>query len=114
MPGTMPQGGPLSSRQAFEQEVLRRARSDAAFKAHLLSDPKAALRAVFGIEVPPDVEIRALEETPSRFFIVLPLESPELSAEDLEQVAGGAGVLDVKGSHAIYRRRIDTLGEHLE
>ncbi len=113
MSGTMPEGTPLSSREEFEKEVLRRARADAGFRAQLLVDPKAALKTAFGVELPPDIEIRVLEETPTRFFIVLPVEKTELSDEDLAQVAGG--FTDVKGVQQLsVKRVVGILGERQE
>ena len=78
------------SRQEFEKEVLLRAHSDPAFRQQLLADPRAALQATFGLEMPPETEIQVLEETPSRFYIVLPSETAELSDEEVARVAGGA------------------------
>jgi hypothetical protein len=86
------QGGQAQSRQEFEREVLRRAGADAAFKRQLLADPKAALKAAYGIEISPEIDVQVLEETPSRFYIVLPVPSAELSDQDLAAVAGGANI----------------------
>ena len=79
------------SRQEFEKEVLSRAQGDAAFRQQLLADPRAALKAAFGVELPPDVGVQVLEETPTRFYIVLPVQTSELSDEQLAQVSGGVG-----------------------
>lgn len=77
------------SRQEFERDVLRRAQADAAFREALLADPRQALNAAYGVEVPADVEIQVLEETESKIYIVLPAPTDELTEQELSGVAGG-------------------------
>ena len=79
------------SRQDFEKDVVLRARANPEFRQQLLADPKAAIHAAYGMEIPPDVEIRVRQETPSLFYLVLPVESDELTDEQLAAVAGGVG-----------------------
>jgi hypothetical protein len=79
------------SRQEFEKDVILRTRADPAFKQQLLTDPKAAIRAAYGVDVPQEVELQVLEETPSRVYMVLPVESEELTDDELAAVAGGVG-----------------------
>ncbi len=79
------------SRQEFEREVVLRAVNDREFRRAVIADPRAALRQAFGVEVPPDVELRVLEETPTSLYLVLPPAADELSEEELARVAGGAG-----------------------
>lgn len=80
------------SRQDFEKDVIRRAQADSAFKAQLLADPKAAIKAAYGMDLPPGVELQVFQETPSRFYLILPVEAEELTDEQLAAVAGGVGV----------------------
>ena len=84
-------GGP-PTRQDFERDVIARARADAAFRADLIADPRAAIRKAYGLELPPSVELRVVEETPSVFYLVLPLSSQALTDEQVSAVAGAAGV----------------------
>jgi hypothetical protein len=86
-----PQADPLSSRREFEADVVVRAKADAAFRAELLADSRAAIRKVYGVELPPSIELRVVEETPTTFYLVLPLQTDELTDEQLGAVAGGAG-----------------------
>jgi hypothetical protein len=72
-------------------EVLTRSAGDADFRRQLVTDPRAALSAHFGKEIPESVNIRFVESggTPT---IVLPdpvNASAELSDAELESVAGG-------------------------
>jgi hypothetical protein len=87
------QSGRLVSREEFEQEVLQRARRDRGFRDQLLASPTDALKATFGLELPPGVEIQVLQETISRFYLVLPVNVEELTDEQLAAVAGGGGSL---------------------
>ena len=87
---------PSLSREEFERQVRLRAAQDSHFLEQLLADPKAALAAAFGLELPPDVEFNVVQETPSRFYLVLPVASKELTDEDLEAVAGGGGLMTLK------------------
>jgi hypothetical protein len=84
-------GAVVSARDEFERAVAQKASQDPDFKRRLLANPKEALKAAFGVEIPKDVAFQVLEETPSRFYLVLPVAMQELSDEDLEKAAGGLG-----------------------
>jgi hypothetical protein len=83
------------SRQDFEREVITRAGTDPAFRAELLADPRAAVKKTYGVDLPPSIELRVVEETPSVFYLVLPLKSAELTDEQLAAVAGGSGLANI-------------------
>jgi hypothetical protein len=90
MTETTPQTDVLSSRQAFERDVLARASADAAFRAALLTDTRAAIKNAYDLELPPSIDLRVVEETPSTFYLVLPAQTAVLTDEQLAAVAGGA------------------------
>ncbi len=72
-------------------KAIARAWRDAEYKAKLLSDPHAAL-AEQGVEIPPGTSVKAMENTADTQHVVLPVapgDAGELSAEELEKVAGG-------------------------
>jgi len=71
-------------------KVVARAWNDEAFKARLLSDPRAVLTEA-GVEVPAGVTVKAVENTKDTLNLVVP-QAPaegEISDEDLERVSGG-------------------------
>jgi Nitrile hydratase, alpha chain len=71
-------------------QVVARAWSDEDFKRRLLADPRAVL-AEHGIDVPDDVEVRVVEDTPRvRHFTLPPSPAGELADEELV----GTAVMD--------------------
>jgi hypothetical protein len=70
-------------------QLVARTWSDEGFKRRLLAAPGPAL-AEQGIPVPPGVEVRVHENSPTVFHLTLPPQpSEELSDEQLDAVAGG-------------------------
>ena len=71
--------------------IIAKAWRDPAFKAELIANPSAALKAE-GVIVPAGIALTVLENTDKHFYVVLP-PSPtdELSDEALEAMAGGVG-----------------------
>jgi diamine N-acetyltransferase len=68
--------------RAFAREYLQnRAAEDSAFRAALLADPRTAIKEAFGMELPPEYEVQAVEETPTRLCLVLPLPTPSRDSE---------------------------------
>ncbi len=70
-------------------KVIAKAWRDPAFKAELIANPAAALKAE-GIDVPAGMTVTVLENTDKLFHLVLPpVPSDELSDEALDGVSGG-------------------------
>lgn len=84
-------------------KVISQAWADPGFKARLLAQPASVLRE-HGVETPPGVEMRAVENTDTVVYLTLPARpSEELSDDALEAVAGGstagsAGTVGTLGS----------------
>ena len=70
-------------------KIIAKAWRDPAFKAELIANPTAALKAE-GIDVPAGMTVTVLENTDKQFHLVLPpVPTDELSEGNLEAVAGG-------------------------
>ncbi len=69
--------------------MIELAGKDADFRRALVEDPGRALLDRFQLELPGDVELKVLQETPATFYLILPADQTELPEADLEKVAGG-------------------------
>ena len=88
----MPAGYDPEQTDAIIGKIIKKAWADPAFKQQLIADPKPAIAAVSGVEMPQSLKIRVLEDKPGLKNLILPVnpKSEELSDADLEAVAGGA------------------------
>ena len=77
----------------LQSQLIERATRDQGFREELIRDPRGVIGREMGVEIPPTVEIRVVEETPTASYLVLPpipaTAGQQLSDEDLEAVAGG-------------------------
>ena len=81
-------------------KIIAKAWRDPAFKAELIANPAAALKAE-GIDVPAGMTVTVVENTDKQFHLVLPpVPTDELSDEALDAVAGGNYFLCQ--SHSMY------------
>ena len=83
-----------TSRQELESRIIEQAQRDPAFRRHLLDDPKAAVSAFLGMDLPPGMTITVLEEEPGHHILVLPpvpLDLDALPLDDLELSLVGGG-----------------------
>jgi hypothetical protein len=83
------------NRQDLEAQLIERAWQDEAFRQELLCNPKAVIEGELDKELPENLQITVLEETSNLIYLVLPanpdqLVEQELSAEELDLVAGGS------------------------
>jgi len=60
------------SLESLKVQIIKKAWADPAFKKSLLSEPKEAIKAAFGIEIPAGVDLKVVEETSSQYYLVLP------------------------------------------
>ena len=71
-------------------KIIAKAWRDPAFKAELIANPAAALKAE-GIDVPAGMTVTVVENTDKLFHLVLPpVPSDELSDEALDVAVGGS------------------------
>lgn len=84
---------PEQNRSNLESQVLQSAAQDPRFRQELLQNPRQALSARLGVNIPETIQFEVLEETPTTFYLVLPpahaAPGQELSDADLGAVAGG-------------------------
>ena len=73
--------------------LIARAWHDPDFKRQLLANPKAAIEQEFGIELPGDLEVTAVEDTPAHLHLVVPVNRTGLTEERLgtEQAVPACG-----------------------
>ncbi len=82
-------------RRGLEMMLIEKARTDRSFRRDLLKDPRKAIEGFIDVRLPADMEIVVVEETPSRFCLVLPVNPEELSDEELEKAAGGTTTIQM-------------------
>lgn len=80
----------MSETDRKRAKIVARAWTDPSFKSRLLSEPKAVL-AEYDLRVPDGVSIEIVENNDEKRFFVLPMppKDVELTADDLDRVAGG-------------------------
>jgi len=76
-------------------DVIKRALTDAAFKAELMNGPNAAIEKATGVKIPAGMTVKIVEDSASTVHLVLPPASAggkRLSDKELEDAAGaGSG-----------------------
>ena len=87
----------MQSEAEVKAHIAMKAAEDDAFRARLLADPRAALEEETGLRLPPDYRLHVHEESATEAHMVLP-PKPELSREQLDNIAGGRGYLGQRPS----------------
>jgi hypothetical protein len=85
----------IANRKEAEALLLEKAERDDAFRRELIANPKAVIARELDMPLPPNVNVRVVEETARELVLVLPPKATgrgELDDSDLEAVAGGAFV----------------------
>lgn len=73
----------------IQAEVVKRAMKDETFRNELLKDPKGTINKTFDLNLPDNIEVKAIEEDESTMTLFVPPYRGELSEDDLDSVAGG-------------------------
>lgn len=101
--GSLELGGVADAERAVLEPVLRRAMSDEAFRTRVIQSPHAAIRELTGVDLPTQFTITTYDQqSAGEVVAVLPAFldlTEELSAEELEAVAGGEEANCYFGSH---------------
>ena len=82
------------TRSSIDQAIADRIAEDPGFRAALMSDPKAALAALTGTQIPEGIRVTVHEESPTDIHLVMPGDDA-LSDSDLELVSGGVSWVNV-------------------
>jgi len=88
---------PSSKRRELETALIEKCWKDPEFKKQVVSDPKGMFERHIGRKLQADLKIFIHEEDANTLHFSLPpapSNVAELSNEDLEKVAGGAGLPD--------------------
>ena len=78
----------MTTATELKTQILNKAGEDNDFRAHLISDPKAAIASEVGMVVPDGFDIVVYEDNATTAHLVLP-PSSALTEAELETVAGG-------------------------
>ena len=72
-------------------QVRNLAVTDEEFREKLVADPAAAIQQVAGVALPDDFKVKVIEEDPqyNATFLLPPMLDADLTAEELENIAGG-------------------------
>ncbi|MBD2207945.1 NHLP leader peptide family natural product precursor [Calothrix sp. FACHB-1219] len=88
-----------NNQENLEAKIIARAWKSDAYKQELLENPKAVIAREFNVELPAEVSVQVLEETPTNLYFVLPMrpqfeagELADVSEEELEAIAGGSKI----------------------
>jgi hypothetical protein len=74
-----------TGREELQAQMLERASRDPEFRNQLVQDPKGLLAQMLDVQIPDSITIEVLEESPSKFYLVLPQASQEVSQELTDQ-----------------------------
>ncbi|PYI55899.1 NHLP leader peptide family RiPP precursor [Paenibacillus flagellatus] len=75
----------MSAEQQLKQQIIEKAWGDPVFKQKLLDDPKGAIREAFGIDIPDHIELKAVEEKPDQYVLVIPPNPAETLSDGSEE-----------------------------
>jgi hypothetical protein len=78
----------LRTRKDLENHLITRALKEPEFRSKLLTEPKAVVEAELGIQLPPELQIVAIEETETEMYLVLPCNPYEGFSEEALLASG--------------------------
>ena len=85
----------MTTATELKNRILSKAAADSDFRARLIADPKAAIASEVGTTIPDGFDVVVHEDSATTAHLVLP-PSLELTAAELEMVAGGRGYRGVQ------------------
>ncbi len=82
----------MTTATEMRERILSKADEDSEFRARLIADPKAAISAEIGADIPEGFDVVVHEDNATTAHLVLP-PSPELTEAELEKAAGGLALI---------------------
>ena len=82
----------MTTATELKSQILSRAAEDTEFRARLIADPKEAISAEIGADVPDGFSVAVHEDSATTAHLVLP-SLDKLTEAELEKVAGGLSVI---------------------
>lgn len=67
------------SLESLKVQIIKKAWEDPAFKKSLLSEPKKAINEAFGVEIPAEIQLKVVEESPTLYYLTLPPNPEEVA-----------------------------------
>ena len=97
------------------EQILAASATHPDLRASLLADPRAALRQC-GIEIREGVEVRAVENTPEVLHLALPPAAPPVESDDLsdEQLEAACGGLNLTSESELMMSSVDQDADSLD
>jgi hypothetical protein len=71
------------SLESLKVQIIKKAWAEPAFKKSLLSEPKKAIKEAFGVEIPANIELKVVEESPSLYYLTLPPNPGDVAISEL-------------------------------
>lgn len=108
----------INPQQNIETRVLSKAKEDPEFNQRLLINAKEVFEQELGQRLPESLQIEALQQSPQKLYILLPMawdelaQSQMLSEEELEAVSGGGSPAVVSAVTAVSKLVVDLTGEY--
>ena len=78
----------METKDSMQEKLMAKTEEDSEFRARLLTNPRAALKEAFDIEIPDDFNVEVHEDDTRTAHLVLP-PAAELTDVQLQQAAGG-------------------------
>jgi len=82
----------MTTATEMKVQILSKAEEDSEFRAHLITDPRAAILAETGATIPDGFDVVVHEDSATTAHLVLP-PSGKLSEAEMKSVAGGMGII---------------------
>ena len=83
----------MNSPEEIRDHLISKAVNDSEFRSSLVADPKSAINAELGLDIPDGVSVSVYEDSATAVHLVLP-PNTQLSNETLEEIAGGQTYCD--------------------